>query len=86
MNTRLVKVGNSRGIVLPKKLLQQYQLAGEVDLQPTPVGLLIKQVEKPRRQGWDERFQHAIAQGQVPEGELLEGFSDDAFEEVEWQW
>ncbi|WP_345109246.1 AbrB/MazE/SpoVT family DNA-binding domain-containing protein [Hymenobacter algoricola] len=86
MNTRLIRVGNSQGIVLPKKLLQQYHLAGEVDLQPTPEGLLITPVVKTRRQGWDERFQQAIAQGQAPEGELLEGFSDEAFEETEWQW
>ena len=86
MNTRLIRVGNSQGIVLPKKLLQQYHLAGEVDLQPTPEGLLITPVAPPRRQGWDERFQQAIAQGPAPEGELLEGFSDEAFEETEWQW
>jgi antitoxin MazE len=86
MNTRLIRVGNSQGIVLPKKLLQQYHLAGEVDLQPTAEGLLIKPVVKTRRQGWDERFQQAIAQGQAPEGELLEGFPDEAFEETEWQW
>jgi antitoxin MazE len=86
MNTRLIRVGNSQGIVLPKTLLQQYNLSGEVDLQPTPEGLLIKPVIKPRRQGWDERFQHAIAQEPAPEGELLEGFADDSFEEAEWQW
>lgn len=86
MNTRLIRVGNSQGIVLPKKLLQQYHLTGEVDLQPTPEGLLITPVIKPRRQGWDARFAHAIAQDQVPEGELLEGFSDEAFEETEGQW
>ena len=86
MNTRLIRVGNSQGIVLPKKLLQQYHLTGEVDLQPTPEGLLIKPVVKTRRQGWDERFQQAVAQGQAPEGELLEGLSDETFEETEWQW
>lgn len=86
MNTRLIRVGNSQGIVLPKKLLQQYQLTGEVDLQPTPEGLLIKPVARPRRQGWDERFQLALAQDQEPENELLGGFSDEAFEETEWQW
>lgn len=85
MNTRLIRVGNSQGIVLPKKLLQQYRLAGEVDLKPTPEGLLITPVAPPRRQDWDARFQHALAQGQSPEGELLEGFADD-FEESEWQW
>ena len=86
MNTRLIRVGNSQGIVLPKKLLQQYHLTGEVDLRPTPDGLLITSVAPPRRQDWDARFQHALAQGQAPEGELLEGFADDAFEETEWQW
>ena len=86
MNTRLIRVGNSQGIVLPKKLLLQYHLTDEVDLLPTPEGLLIKPVVKTRRQGWDERFQQAIAQGQAPEGELLEGFSDESFEETDWQW
>ena len=86
MNTRLIRVGNSQGIVLPKKLLQQYHLAGEVDLRPTPEGLLITPVAPPRRQDWDARFQHALTKGQTPQDELLEGFSDEAFEETEWQW
>ncbi|TGE18346.1 AbrB/MazE/SpoVT family DNA-binding domain-containing protein [Hymenobacter elongatus] len=85
VKAHLIWIGNSQEIVLPKMLLQQYHLTGEVDLQPTPEGLLIKPVVKPRRQTWDARFQQAIAQGQAPEGELLEGFSDEAFEETEWQ-
>ena len=30
MQTRLIRIGNSQGIVLPEKLLQHYQLSGEV--------------------------------------------------------
>ncbi|GAA4361349.1 hypothetical protein GCM10023185_28380 [Hymenobacter saemangeumensis] len=86
MNTRLIRIGNSLGIVLPKKLLQQYRLTGEVNLQPTPEGVLLTPVTKFCRQGWDERFQHATTQNQVPESELLEGFPDEAFEDAEWQW
>ena len=85
MYTRLIRVGNSQGIVLPKKLLQQYHLSGEVELHPTPEGLLIRPVASPARQGWEAQMQAAQAAGQEPEGELLEGFSD-AFEETEWQW
>jgi antitoxin MazE len=84
MHTRLIRVGNSQGIVLPKKLLQQYHLAGEVDLRPTPEGLLITPVAKPARQGWEAQMQAALAAGQEPEGELLEGFADSS--EDEWQW
>ena len=85
MHTRLIRVGNSQGIVLPKKLLQQYHLSGAVDLRPTPEGLLIAPIARPARQGWEQQMQAAQAAGQEPEGELLEGFSD-TFEETEWQW
>lgn len=84
MHTRLIRVGNSQGIVLPKKLLQQYHLAGEVDLRPTPEGLLIAPIIKPARQDWEAQMQAALAAGQEPEGELLEGFTDSS--EDEWQW
>lgn len=86
MHTRLIRVGNSQGIVLPKKLLQQYHLSGEVELRPTPDGLLISPVARPARQGWAAQMQAALADGQEPEGELLEGFSDAEFEDGEWQW
>ncbi len=85
MNASLIRVGNSQGIILPKKLLQQYRLSGEVELRPTPDGLLIVPLAKPARQGWDAQMQAALAAGEEPEGELLEGFSDPVFEE-EWQW
>ncbi|RZJ61741.1 MAG: AbrB/MazE/SpoVT family DNA-binding domain-containing protein [Hymenobacter sp.] len=86
MHTRIIRVGNSQGIVLPKKLLQQYHLSGEVELRPTPEGLLIAPVARPARQGWAAQMQAALADGQEPEGELLEGFSDTEFEDSEWQW
>ncbi|WP_409025034.1 hypothetical protein [Hymenobacter sp.] len=66
--------------------MQQYRLNGEVELHPTPEGLLIKPIASLARQGWDAQMQTALAAGQAPEGELLEGFSDAAFEETEWQW
>jgi antitoxin MazE len=71
MHIRIIRVGKSQGIVLPKKLLQQYHLAGEVDLRPTPEGLLITPIAQPARQGWEAQMQAAIAAGQEPEGELL---------------
>ena len=83
MHIRLVRVGNSQGIVLPKKLLQQYHLTRAVDLRPTPEGLLITPAASPARQGWEEQMQATMAARPVPEGELLKGFADAAFEESE---
>lgn len=84
MHTRLIRIGNSQGIVLPKKLLQQYQLSGEVDLRPTPEGLLVTPLAQPARHDWDAQMQAALAAGPELEGELLEGFTDKS--EDEWQW
>ena len=86
MHTRLIRVGNIQGIILFKGSLQQYHLSGAVDLRPTPEGLLIAPITRPARQGWEAQMQAAQAAGQEPDDELLEGFSDDAFEETEWQW
>lgn len=71
MHIRLIRIGNSQGIVLPKKLLQQYRLNGEVELRPTPEGLLIVPVVQAARQGWAAQMQAALANGQKPDGELL---------------
>ena len=49
-------------------------------------GLLMKPVYKLSRQGWDDQFQTAIAQGELPEGELLEGASNDFDTNGEWTW
>ena len=71
MQTRLIRIGDSQGIVLPEKLLQQYHLSGEVELRPTPEGLLIVPVGQLARQGWAAQMQAALANGQKPDGELL---------------
>ena len=57
-----------------------------MELHPTPEGLLITPVASLARQGWEAQMQTAMAAGQKLEGELLEGFSDAAFGETEWQW
>ncbi len=71
MHTRLIRIGNSWGIVLPEKLLQHYHLAGKVALRPTPEGLLITAAAKPARHDWETQMQAALAAGQEPECELL---------------
>ena len=84
METKLIKIGNSFGIRIPKSLIQQYDLSNSIEIDPTEKGILIKPKKK-SREGWDEQFAVAIKDGQKPENELLEGFTDD-FTEEEWQW
>ena len=84
METKLIKIGNSFGIRIPKSLIQQYELSNSIEIDPIEKGILIKPKKK-SREGWEEQFAAAVKEGHKPEDELLEGFNDE-FTENEWQW
>jgi antitoxin MazE len=51
MKSRIVQIGNSRGIRLPKVLLEEAQLADEVELEAEPGRIVIRKGNRPRA-GW----------------------------------
>ncbi len=55
MRTNIVKIGNSKGLILPKTILEKYQITKEVNIQLRDEYLIIEPVDKPRN-GWDEQF------------------------------
>jgi antitoxin MazE len=84
MQVKLVKIGNSFGIRIPKSLIQQYNLEGDIEIAPNENGILIRS-RKNSRAGWQEQLSASINDGYQPDEELLEGFDDD-FTSTEWQW
>src|SRR5256885_479300 len=69
VKTRLVKIGNSHGIRIPKRLLEQVGLTGEVEIEVQSGQLVIRPVRS-ARQGWDAQFQ---AMAQAGDDRLLDG-------------
>lgn len=84
METKLIKIGNSFGIRIPKSLIQQYELSNNIEIDPVEKGILIRSKKKARA-GWREQLGKAVQEGQLPDDEILEGFTDE-FTEKEWQW
>jgi len=84
METKLIKIGNSFGIRIPKSLIQQYELSSNIEIDPLENGILIKSKKK-AREGWKEQLSVAIQGGYEPDEELLEGFSDESIDK-ELQW
>ena len=84
MKTRIIKIGNSQGIRIPKVLLEQSQLGDEVELEAQEGRIIIHQVPVARR-GWAEQFQLMAKNG---DDKLLDG--DDLlltdWDEQEWEW
>ena len=62
MKAHLVRIGNSRGIRIPKSLIEQCHLQGAVDLEAQHGQLVIRSVAKPRA-GWQEAFQEMHRRG-----------------------
>jgi antitoxin MazE len=84
MKTRIVRIGNSQGVRIPKLLLERSNLADEVELQAHDNQIIIRSAREPR-QGWGKQFQIMAAQG---DDRLLDGDSllPTQWDSEEWQW
>ena len=58
MKTRIVRIGNSRGIRIPKPLIEQTGLGDEVEIVVWGNALVISPATRPRA-GWAEAFRLA---------------------------
>ncbi|MGH7784709.1 MAG: AbrB/MazE/SpoVT family DNA-binding domain-containing protein [Candidatus Binatia bacterium] len=82
MKSQIIQIGNSQGIRIPKVLLEESGLKGEVDLELHSEGVLIRNIQKPRA-GWDEAFR-SMAENE--DDDLQPGEISTTFEKKEWQW
>lgn len=84
IKTRIIRIGNSQGIRLPKLLLQQVGLLGEVEVEAQSGQLIVRPATN-RRRGWEEQFrQMASAQDErLLDDEPLTLTTWDA---SEWAW
>jgi antitoxin MazE len=80
--TRIVRIGNSRGIRVPKILLDQAQLPDEVELHAEPGCLVVRATRRPRT-GWAEAARAMAAQRH--DG-LLDTPRATRFDREEWEW
>ena len=82
MKAHIVRIGNSKGIRLPKVLLQEAQLEDEVELQAEPGRILICKMAQPRT-GWAEAARRMRARG---EDLLLDPPTATRFDKEDWKW
>lgn len=82
MKTRLVRMGNARGVRLPKALIEQAGLADDVELQLRGNTIVIAALPAPRS-GWAEaaRTLHESNRDRLLDPPLMTRFDD-----LEWEW
>ena len=84
MRARIVKIGNSQGVRIPKPLLEQTGIIGDVELEVDQNQIIIRPVLNPRA-GWDDAF---IAMAEDNDDVLLDGEDSltHSWDDEEWQW
>jgi antitoxin MazE len=83
MRAELVRIGNSRGVRIPKLLIEQCGLGDKVELRVENDCLVISAERRPR-QGWEEAFRSA---GPALHDDLLLATAQpNEFDRKEWQW
>ena len=81
---RIVKIGNSKGIRIPKVLLDQAALGDEIEIEVQGDQLIVRSARGPR-QGWNERFAEMASLG---DDKLLDSevISLSNWDKDEWEW
>jgi len=83
MRSKIVRIGNSQGVRIPKALIEQTGLTDEVEIRVVDNQLVIAPATPPRA-GWDAFFEKMASQG---DDELLDGDVVIATaEDAEWEW
>jgi len=82
MLVSVIPIGNSRGIRLPKAILEQLQIEDKLEMEIEEKRLILKPVSRKPREGWEAAFQTMTANSDdsliIKESHEVEAF--------EWEW
>lgn len=80
IRTRIIKIGNSQGIRIPKLLLEQSGIHTEVEIEVQSDQLIVRAASQARL-GWDEAF---ATMAERKDDVLLDDFATTNWDQVEW--
>jgi len=82
VKSRVVRIGNSRGVRLPKVLLGNLRPGDEVELAVQRGRLIVRPARKPR-EGWDEAFRRMA---ELRDDRFVAPTAPTRWDEEEWEW
>ena len=84
MKTRIVRIGNSQGIRIPKLFLERSNLLEEVEMEARDNEIVIRSARQPR-QDWESAFRLMAENG---DDELLDEnlTLQTQWDQADWQW
>jgi antitoxin MazE len=85
MKTKIIRIGNSQGVRIPKPLIEESGLSGEIEMILRDDEIILRSAEE-KRKGWNEAFERMAREGddQLLDREEVEQPSD--WDERDWEW
>lgn len=82
MKASIVTIGNSKGVRIPKILLDQSGLSGEVELEVCDQEILIRRAKRTRKD-WDAAFRQMAENN---DDELAQKQTQTNYAKEKWRW
>ncbi len=82
IRSKIIKIGNSRGVRIPRTLLDQAGLSGDVQLTVEGENLIIHSTHHPRHD-WEAAFK---AMAENKDDRSLDALPTTEWDEKEWEW
>lgn len=85
--TMLTRIGNSKGIRIPKPLIEQAHLDNvQIDLEVVENGLLLKPILTSKRENWKDNIESILLQNKdIEETAIIDEFLNDS-DLKDYQW
>ena len=64
MHANIIQIGNSRGIRIPKTILEQCDIKDEIDLDVQDGKIIIASRQRKPREGWEAAFRRMSETGE----------------------
>lgn len=83
MRARVIKIGNSQGLRIPKPILEQTGIIDDVEIEVGKDQIIVRPV-KNVREGWDAAFKMMSEKGD--DTPIIDDNISHSWDEEEWQW
>ena len=85
MKTKLIRIGNSQGVRIPKPIIEEIGLSEEVEMILKDNQIILRSVDD-TREGWDQAFEKMAEQEDDQLLDQPEIEQPSRWDETEWTW
>lgn len=85
MRTRLVAIGNSRGIIIPPAIIERCRLGGEIEMDVQEDCVIVCSARKPRA-GWEAAMERMHENLDDVLLDPTDAHAETDWERAEWEW